>query len=73
MSKLDLKERHVAERARFAARVPIAISQYDTCDSADHRVLYVLGFGIAGSDRHERACVHLFRGVLRVRVNKATS
>jgi hypothetical protein len=49
MSKLDLTEQHAAERARFAARVPIAISQCDTCDSADHRVLYVLGFGIAGA------------------------
>jgi hypothetical protein len=49
MSKLDLTEQHARERAGFAARVPISISRDDTCDPADHRVLYVLGFGIAGA------------------------
>ena len=49
MSKLDLAEQHARERVGFAARVPVSISQDDTRDPADHRVLYVLGFGIAGA------------------------
>jgi hypothetical protein len=49
MSKLDLTEQHTRERARFVARLPIAMSPDDTGDHADHRVLYVLGFGIAGA------------------------
>jgi hypothetical protein len=48
MSKLDLKERHAAERARFPVPVPI-VMQDETRDGADRRVLYVLGFGIAGA------------------------
>ena len=48
MSKLDLTEEHACERAGVAARAPISISRDDTHDHADHRVLYVLGFGIAG-------------------------
>ena len=49
MSKLDLTELHARERIGFAARAPISTSQDDTRDHADHRVLYVLGFGIAGA------------------------
>jgi hypothetical protein len=49
MSKLELTEHHARERAGFAARTPISISRDDTHDHADHRVLYVLGFGIAGA------------------------
>jgi len=49
MSKLDLTEQHAREHAGFAARVPISISRDDTRDHADHRVLYALGFGIAGA------------------------
>jgi hypothetical protein len=47
MSKLDLTEQHACERA--SAPVPISISLDDTRDHVDHRVLYVLGFGIAGA------------------------
>ena len=49
MSKLDLTEQPARERAGFAAPVPISISRNDTRDHADHRTLYVLGFGIAGA------------------------
>ena len=49
MSELDLTEQHARQRASFAALVPIPISQDDTRDDADHRMLYVLGFGIAGA------------------------
>jgi hypothetical protein len=48
MSKL-VTEQHARERVGFAARVPISISRDDTRDPADHRMLYVLGFGIAGA------------------------
>jgi len=49
MSKLDLTEQHARERAGFVARAPISISGDDDRDPADHRVLYVLGLGIAGA------------------------
>ena len=49
MSKLDLTEQHAREPACFAARVPISISRDDPRDHADHRMLYVLGFGLAGA------------------------
>jgi hypothetical protein len=49
MSELDLTEQHARERVGSAARVPISISRGDTRDPGDHRVLYVLGFGIAGA------------------------
>jgi hypothetical protein len=49
MSKLDLIEQHAHERVGFAARIPISVSRDDTRDPADHRMLYVLGFGIAGA------------------------
>ena len=49
MSKLDLTEQHARERAGFAAGIPISTSRDDTRDPGDHRVLYVLGFGIAGA------------------------
>ena len=47
MSELDLTEQHARERVGFAAR--ISVSRDDTRDPADHRMLYVLGFGIAGA------------------------
>jgi hypothetical protein len=49
MSKLDLTEQHARQRAGFAAQAPIPISRDDSRDHADHRMLYVLGFGIAGA------------------------
>ena len=49
MSELDLTEQHARQRAGFAAPVPISISWDDTRDPADQRMLYVLGFGIAGA------------------------
>ena len=49
MSELDLTEQHAREPAGFAAPVPISISRDDTRDPVDHRMLYVLGFGIAGA------------------------
>jgi hypothetical protein len=49
MSELDLIEQHAHERVGFAARIPILVSRDDTRDPADHRMLYVLGFGIAGA------------------------
>ena len=33
----------------MAVRVPIAISPDSARDAADHRVLYIFGFGIAGA------------------------
>jgi hypothetical protein len=47
MSKVDSIEKH--ERARFAARARSLISRDDIRDPADYRMLYVLGFGIAGA------------------------
>jgi len=49
MSKLDLTEQHARERAGSAAPVSISISRDDTHDHANHRMLYVLGFGITGA------------------------
>jgi hypothetical protein len=49
MSKLDLTEQVARERAGSAARVPISISRDHTGDHADHRMLDVLGLGIAGA------------------------
>jgi hypothetical protein len=49
MFKLDLTEQHARERAGLAARVPISISRDHICSHADHHVLYLLGFGIAGA------------------------
>jgi hypothetical protein len=49
MSRLDLTEQRARERAGFVARAPISTSRDDARDHADHRVSYVLGFGIAGA------------------------
>jgi hypothetical protein len=49
MSELDLTEQHARQRAGFVAPVPISISRVDTRDHQNHRMLYVLGFGIAGA------------------------
>jgi hypothetical protein len=48
-SKVDLTEQRAAQSARLAVRVPVAISPDSARDAADHRVLYILGFGIAGA------------------------
>jgi hypothetical protein len=45
--------------------MPIAISPDSARDTADHRD--------RGRDRHERARVHLFRFVLRVRLNRPSA
>ena len=45
----DLTEQRAAQSARLAVRMPIAISPDSARDAADHRVLYILGFGIAGA------------------------
>src|SRR5712691_5999519 len=37
------------ERARFASGMPSLVSRDDIRDPADHRMLYVLGFSIAGA------------------------
>ena len=47
MSKVDSVEEH--GRARFATRIPSLILRDDICDPADYRMLYVLGFSIAGA------------------------
>jgi hypothetical protein len=47
MSKVDSIEEH--ERARFAAGMPSSVSRDDIRDPADYRMLYVLGFSIAGA------------------------
>ena len=50
MPAFDSAETHVSRRAHAASQAPIIISQDDTRqDPAAHRVLYVLGFGIAGA------------------------
>ena len=49
MSELDLTEQHARQRTGFAAPMPISIFRDDNRDHADHRTLYVLGFGIAGA------------------------
>lgn len=53
--------------------MPIAISPDSARDAEDQRVLYILEFGIAGTTRHERARVHLFRFVLHVRLNRPSA
>jgi hypothetical protein len=47
MSKVDSIEEH--ERARFATHMPSLVSRDDVRDPADYRMLYVLGFSIAGA------------------------
>jgi hypothetical protein len=47
MTKPDLTEQRATERVG-PAPVPI-VMQDETRDGADHRLLYVLGFGIAGA------------------------
>jgi hypothetical protein len=49
MSKFDLTEQHARKRAGLAARAPSSTSRDDSGDHADHRVLYFLGFAIAGA------------------------
>jgi hypothetical protein len=50
MSELNSAEKHNTERAQFAVEAPIIISQDDAREGpTDHKVLYVLGFGIAGA------------------------
>jgi hypothetical protein len=47
MSKVDSVEER--GRARFATRIPSLISRDDIRDPVDYRMLYVLGFSIAGA------------------------
>jgi hypothetical protein len=62
MSKLDLTEQHARERAGLAARVAISISRDDTRDHTNHRMLYVLGFGIVGTRSSRiRSCLSILR------------
>jgi hypothetical protein len=50
MPAFDSAETHICRSARSAAQAPIMISHDDTGqDPAGRRVLYVLGFGIAGA------------------------
>jgi hypothetical protein len=47
MSKVDSIEER--DRARFAPGMPRLVSRDDIRDLADYRMLYVLGFSIAGA------------------------
>jgi hypothetical protein len=48
MTKFDSVE--ISERAHFAENAPIVVSQDDARQGpAGHRMLYVLGFGLAGA------------------------
>jgi hypothetical protein len=50
MPALDSAETHISRRAHCASEAPIMISQDDALqDPAGRRVLYILGFGIAGA------------------------
>ena len=50
MTKLDCAEIHISKRGHFAAEAPSTISDDDARQGpTGHRVLYVLGFGIAGA------------------------
>jgi hypothetical protein len=50
MTALDSADTHISRRAHCASEAPILMSQDDARqDPAGHRVLYVLGFGIAGA------------------------
>jgi hypothetical protein len=68
MPAFDAADTRVSKRAHCASKGPIMISQDDARQGpSGHRMLYVLGFGLAG-DPVEHARVHLFRYVLRVRL-----
>jgi hypothetical protein len=50
MTKFDCAEIPISKRTHFAVEAPIMISQDDARQGpTGHRVLYVLGFGIAGA------------------------
>jgi hypothetical protein len=50
MSELDSAETHNTRPAQFTVEAPIIISQdHARQGPADHQVLYVLGFGVAGA------------------------
>jgi hypothetical protein len=50
MSEFDSAERHNVERAQFAAEAPTILSQdHARQGPIGHRVVYVLGFGVAGA------------------------
>ena len=50
MTKFDFAEIHISKRAHFAVQAPTMISQDDARqEPTGYRVLYVLGFGLAGA------------------------
>jgi hypothetical protein len=50
MTKLDFAEIHISKRAHFAVPAPTMISEDDARQGhTGYRVLYVLGFGLAGT------------------------
>jgi hypothetical protein len=50
MTEIDSAEIAICKRTPFAAEAPITISQDDARqDPMGHRVLYVLGLGLAGA------------------------
>ena len=50
MTAFDIADTHTSKRARCALEAPTMISQDDARqDPSGHRMLYVLGFGIAGA------------------------
>jgi hypothetical protein len=50
MPAFDAADTHVSERAHCASKPPSMISQDDAQQgSSEHRMLYVLGFGLAGA------------------------
>lgn len=50
MTAFDTADTHTSKRARCALEAPTMISQDDARqDPSGHRMLYVLGFGIAGA------------------------
>ena len=50
MPAFDAADTHVSKRADCAWKAPIMISQDDARQGpSEHRMLYVLGFGLAGA------------------------
>jgi hypothetical protein len=50
MPAFDAADTHVSKRAHCASKAPIMISQDDARQGpSGHRMLYVLGFGLAGA------------------------
>ena len=72
MSKVDLTEQRAAQSARLAVRMPIAFPRQRPRCCGSPCALYTRVWD-RGRDRHERARVHLFRFVLRVRLNRPSA